>query len=147
LPEISAVCERVIIIKDGKIVAEDTPENLAREHGGEKLLLRVMGDENAIGNVLRKAAGVASVVSLGSKQEGSFDFEIEAIGDIDTDFSKQLFFALAENNMPILMQKNVEATLEEVFIEITDTEEAAASEVADLVEQKEDNDNESNMQA
>ena len=123
LSEISAVCERVIIIKDGKIVAEDTPENLSRTYGGrDKLLLRIMGSEDEIRKVLEAGEGVASVVSLGSKQDGSFDFEIEAENDIDADFSKKLFFALAESNMPILMQKNVEASLEEVFIEITDND-------------------------
>lgn len=136
LSEISAVCERVIIIKDGRIVAEDTPENLSKEYGGtQKLMLRIMGEESRIKEVLCAAEGVAAVESLGSRQEGSFDFEIEAEDSIDADFSKKLFFALAENGMPILMQKNVEATLEEVFIEITDNdylpEQAAEEEAQD----------------
>lgn len=120
LSEISAVCERVIIIKEGRIVAEDTPENLSREYGSRSgMQLRIMGDEQKIAEVLESTEGVVSVRSLGSKQDNSFDFEIETSDAADADFSKKLFFALAENNMPILRQEVLEASLEDVFIEIT----------------------------
>lgn len=141
LSEISAVCERVIIIKDGTIVAEDTPENLAKAYSGNaRLMLRIIGEESKILAVLSECGGVLSVKSLGAADDGAFDFEIEAEGNADTELSKQLFYVLAENNMPILMQKKIEATLEEVFIEITDNDIPA-----DYTEQKEEADNEGDI--
>lgn len=146
LSEISAVCERVIIIKNGKIVAEDTPENLSKEYSSAtKMQLRVMGDEDAIKSVLARTDGVAEVIALGSKEDGSFDFEVEAETTADAEFSKKLFYTLAENNMPILMQKTLEATLEDVFIEITDSdaepvsEEPAQTEEITVEEEAEEN--------
>lgn len=155
LSEISAVCERVIIIKNGKIVAEDTPEKLSRKYSSAtKMQLRIMGDEDAIKSMLEKTEGVAAVTALGSKEDGAFDFEVEAATAADAEFSKKLFYALAENNMPILMQKTLEATLEDVFIEITDSDEEPASDEeakpAELAEneemtEKEEEENESDI--
>ncbi|MBQ7794448.1 MAG: ATP-binding cassette domain-containing protein [Clostridia bacterium] len=118
LSEISAVCERVIIIKDGRIVAEDTPENLSKAHSKAVLSQRVMGEKNAVTAAIKDTEGVVSVRVVG-EADGAIDVEVEADGAVDAEFSKKLFFVLANSNMPILMQKTVEATLEDVFIEIT----------------------------
>ncbi len=138
LSEISAVCERVIIIKDGKIVAEDTPENLSKEHSKAVLSLRVMGEEEAVVSAIEGTEGVAAVTVVG-EADGAVDVEVEAAGDLDSEFSKRLFFALANNNLPILMQKTTEATLEDVFIELTEADE--------IIEEKEEEADESDIQA
>ncbi len=135
LSEISAVCERVIIIKDGVIVAEDTPQNLSKEYSNKsRMELRIMGDSSEIENVLMGIEGVNSVTLKGS-EDGAFDFEIEVDDAKDTEFSKRLFFVLAEHNMPILMQKTIEASLEDVFIELIENdvnvEDAANQEETD----------------
>lgn len=137
LSEISAVCERVIIINKGKLVAEDTPENLSRSAGaGELLMIRVSGDECRISGVLSELDGVAAVRPLGAYDGESFDFEIKAEGMIDAEFNKKLFFAFAQANMPVIMQKRVEASLEDVFLEVTGAsgknEESAQTEKDEL---------------
>lgn len=118
LPEISAICERVIIINKGEIVAEDTPENLSRKLSGDnKFEVRISGDRNIIENVFENINGIISADSLGQKEEGSYDYVIECEKDVDV--RKELFAALAEKNLPILMVKAVDMSLEDVFLQIT----------------------------
>ncbi|MCX7714208.1 MAG: ABC transporter ATP-binding protein [Clostridia bacterium] len=123
LPEVSAVCERVIIINKGKLVAEDTPQNLShRFTQNSKLQIRVMGNQSDIIDVLKTVPGVKSIVVLGQKETDSFDFEIETTVPLDAEFSKQLFMLCAQKQMPILMQKEIAASLEDIFIHLTATD-------------------------
>lgn len=120
LSEISAVCERVIIINGGKIVAEDTPENLSKNVGaGERLIIRAAGEEDKIREVLMAMENVTDVKPLGTKEEGSFDFEVMVDGGIDAEFNKKLFFAFANAQIPIIMQQKAEVSLEDIFLEVT----------------------------
>lgn len=132
LSEISAVCERVVIINQGKIVAEDTPANLTQKYSSnKKLVLRVAGEKEKVEEVLRGIVGIATVTYLGAQQDGE-EFEVETDIKIDPDFNKQLFFIFAEQGMPILMQKEEESSLEDIFIELTQNTSAPDEiEVAD----------------
>ena len=128
LSEISAVCERVIIINNGRLIAEDTPENLSEKFGrNNRLMLRVSGGKDEIEEVLNSIDDVVSVKFLKQFDDTSYDFEIEASVEIDSEFNKKLFFAFAEKTMPIVMQKKVEDSLEDVFLQIT-SDDAAAQE-------------------
>ena len=146
LSEISAVCERVIIIKDGKIAAEDTPENLTKRFGtNNRMELRVSGDENEVINVLLGIEGVVSAVKTADGEDGVNDYGIEIEGKIDSEFSKLVFFTLANNQMPILMQNVVKSSLEDVFIDITENDivedeieiEADSDEEAEILKEQE----------
>ncbi len=119
LSEISAVCERVIIIKNGRIVAEDTPENLSKQFGGSMIELKVGTDSDSVKAVIESIDGVESVTVKESLVNECTVVVATAEGD-NTEFSKALFFKLAENGMPILMQNTVRASLEDVFIELTE---------------------------
>lgn len=120
LSEISAVCERVIIIDQGKTVAEDTTENLSKNFSTKtKIMLRVSGEKENIEEVLKQIVGVKNVTFLAAAEDGSFDFEVETNVRIDAEFNKQLFFTFAEQGMPILMQKELEASLEDIFLQLT----------------------------
>ena len=133
LSEISAVCERVIIVNNGKLVAEDTPENLSERFGkNNRLMLRVAGEKNAVEEVLNGIEGVTSVKALKQFDDTSYDFEIETSVEIDNEFNKKLFFAFAEKCMPIVMQKKVEDSLEDIFLQVTaeDNTSSAAEESA-----------------
>lgn len=135
LSEISAVCERVVIINQGKIVAEDTPENLTEKYSSNaKLQIRVAGEEEKIMQVLQEIVGIKQIQSLGSHQEGSVDFELETDIKIDPEFNKQLFFIFADKGMPILMQKEVETSLEDIFIEVTQTPQNMTEQAEPLAE-------------
>ena len=119
LSEISAVCDRVVIINEGKIVVEDTTDNLMQKYSsGRRLMLRVAGEKERVEEILLNIVGIKSVTYIGSQQEG-VDFEVETDIKIEPDFNKQLFFIFAENGMPILMQKEEESSLEDIFIELT----------------------------
>lgn len=120
LSEISAVCERVIIINKGKLVAEDTPENLAEKYTSKsKMQIRVAGDTESVVEVLKTVVGIKNILVLGEKEEGSVDVEIETDIKIDAEFNKKLFFVFAEKGMPITMQKEIEASLEDIFLKLT----------------------------
>lgn len=120
LSEISAVCERVIIINKGKLVAEDTPENLAEKYTSKsKMQIRVAGETEKVVETLKSIVGIKNIRVLGEKEEGSVDVEIETDIKIDAEFNKQLFFVFAEKGMPITMQKEIEASLEDIFLKLT----------------------------
>ncbi|MCL2633821.1 MAG: ABC transporter ATP-binding protein [Oscillospiraceae bacterium] len=118
LPEVQAVCDRIVIINKGRIVADDDAgslsANLSSDH---KLIMRIEGNSADIKKLL---SGVDKVerVSVGREVEPRVhEYEIEAAqkSDIRRDISKKL----ANRNFPILMMKSSELTLEEVFLKIT----------------------------
>lgn len=135
LSEISAVCERVIIIKNGKIVAEDTPENLSKQYSGSVLELKIGAGADSVVAVIEAIDGVENVtVKETSGNECTVEVRTE---DADsTEFSKTLFFKLAENGMPILMQNTVKASLEDVFIELTQNDFMVEETVPEIAEEE-----------
>lgn len=84
LPEVSAVCQRVVIINKGRIVASDTPENLSKRLGeSSKLTLRIAAPERQAVKVLRDVAGIKYVEAQGVREPDTIDVWIEAEKDID----------------------------------------------------------------
>lgn len=124
LSEISAVCERVIIIKNGRIVAEDTPDNLSKQYSGSVLELKIGAEAERVVAVIEAIDGAESV-TVKESLENECTVEVRTEDADSTEFSKTLFFRLAENGMPILMQNTVKATLEDVFIELTQNDVVA----------------------
>lgn len=121
LPEVSAVCGRVIIINKGKIVASDTPENLSRRLGSAgKLSMRIAGPERQVVKLLSGLEGVKSVESQGVKESGTVDIIVEAEKDID--IRRPVFYALSRAEYPILYTRSVDLTLEEIFLQVTTQE-------------------------
>jgi len=118
LQEVNAICERVIIINKGQLVASDTPENLGKSISNEnKFQLRVAGDERSILDVLEPIAGIEYIKSLGRKEEGSIDFVVEAAPNVDV--RTPIFNALAQASLPILSLQTMDLSLEEIFLEVT----------------------------
>ncbi len=118
LPEISAVCERVIIINKGKIVAVDTPENLSKRLSNEnKILVRIAGEQAEVINLIKGLDGIKNVSIQAYPEKGAADYEIESYPDID--IRKPLFYALSNKEYPILMMKSMSLTLEEIFLQVT----------------------------
>ena len=119
LPEVSAICERVLVISNGVIVADDKPENLANAVSSERrFLLRVAGPKDAVLTLLRSRDGVKSVEVLGEIESRSFDFVVESLPNVD--IRKPLFHALAAAEFPILMLRPQNASLEDIFIKLTE---------------------------
>lgn len=125
LPEVSAVCERVIIINKGRIVASDTPENLSKALAqSSRMALRVAGPEQRVSEVLRAVPGVKFAEPIGSREAGTIDFTVESEEGVD--IRRSIFFALSRAEFPILMMKSLDLTLEEIFLQLT-TEEKEVS--------------------
>ncbi|MBE7040910.1 MAG: ATP-binding cassette domain-containing protein [Ruminococcaceae bacterium] len=150
LQEVNAVCERVLIINNGKLVASDTPENLGKTISNEnKFQLRVAGEERAILDALEGISGIKYVKSLGRKEAGSIDFVVEAEPDVDVRAS--IFNALASAKLPMLSLQTMDLSLEDIFLEVTGSQDGVY--FADVDEEeieminvaKGDTDNESNL--
>ena len=122
LPEVSAVCKRVLIIDRGKIVADDTPENLARRIlGGSHIVLRMDATQSAVSNALGKVSSVKKLEFRESQENGAIEVVAEAAED--TDIRRDLFRALAAADIPILMMRSLDMSLEDIFLNLTTKEE------------------------
>jgi len=125
LPEVQAVCTRVLIINRGRIVASDTPENLSRGLSGDsRLSLRAAGGEQEALAIARGVASVLKAESVGSREAGTVDLVVEARRDQDV--RRDIFSAFARANMPLLTMKSMGLTLEEIFLNLI-TEEREVS--------------------
>jgi ABC-2 type transport system ATP-binding protein len=123
LPEVSAVCKRVLIINRGVIVADDTPQNLAqRLLGGSHVLLRLDGKEQDVSKALGKVSSIKKLEFKESQETGACELIAEAMPDAD--IRRDVFKALASANIPILMMRSQDMSLEEIFLNLTTTEEA-----------------------
>ena len=119
LPEVQAVCERVIVINKGKLVADDTPDNLSRAMSTDhKLILRIDGPEEEVYKLLSKIPGMLSVSELGVREDGVYDFSVEA--EKGMDIRREIFKRLAERSWPILGMRSSELSLEDIFLQLVD---------------------------
>ena len=134
LQEVTAVCDKIIIISQGKIVVEDSLEELTKrlEKSG-KYMLRIKADQYQIKNALAGIPGLKYLEYVGTREEGTCDFFIES--DMDTDVREPIFNALAGKGYAILMMRQMEASLEEVFLKVTSTDY-----MAELQAQEQEND-------
>ena len=121
LSEIQAVCERVIIINRGQIIADDTPNNLSKKLSRDhSLLIRVKGEEKEMYKALNAIKGVKSVNCLGSKEEGSYDFVV--VPEDDTDIRALVYDRIVERGKTILSFQSNELSLEQIFLRLTETD-------------------------
>ena len=119
LSEIQAVCERVIIINKGKIIADDQMDNLSKVMSDDNsLTVRVKGPDKSVLQAIKTIPGVANATLMGKSESGSFEFKIDVNGN--SEIRNELFARLADRNWPILMLKPNELTLEEVFMKLID---------------------------
>lgn len=117
LSEISEVCDRVIIIHKGIILAEDTVSNLIGQIGrNNKLSVRIRGQEDLLLALLRNIPGVVSAESLGVQEPGSIDFLVEC--QKGSDLRENIARTLLQADVPLLMLKSLNETLEDVFMNV-----------------------------
>lgn len=118
LPEIQAVCDRIIIINGGKIAADDTTENLTKNISADhRVIARIDGPREEVLKMIKGIGGVVSVVADMEREKGIFDYEIESREDAD--IRRELFKRVAARNWVILGLKTSEMTLEDIFLKIT----------------------------
>jgi ABC-2 type transport system ATP-binding protein len=120
LPEVEQTCERVVIISNGSVVAEDTPANLtARLKGSERVLIEAEGGQDAVIASLQKVAGVLSV-NPESSSNGIITVSVESQQDLRREFAR----TLVADNIGLLAMQQDKLTLEDIFLHLT-TEEVA----------------------
>ncbi len=123
LPEVSMTCGRVVIINKGRVVAEDSPENLTRRLAGAGTLrLEVRGEEIPVLDTLRAVPGVlAARLQGGQKEVLVVDVEAEAGRDVRAELAS----ALVTGGHGLLGLQQVGMSLEEIFLELTTTDQGA----------------------
>lgn len=121
LPEVSAVCDRVIIIDKGKIAAIDTPENLSKSLSDfSKFTVTVAGPENKVKDIINSLYGVKYLETGTKIKDNEFSYIVEA--DKDVDVRKPMFNQLAQQGYPILELKSLNLSLEDIFLQLTTNE-------------------------
>ena len=118
LSEVQSVCNRIIVINNGKIVADDTTSNLSSDFSTEnRLILSIEGDEYTILNELKNIAGVKNVTVNKSEPDAVVNYIV--IYDKNNDIRSTVFSKMAEINCPIVSMSNNNMTLEDVFRKLT----------------------------
>jgi ABC-2 type transport system ATP-binding protein len=124
LPEVSMVCSRVVIINQGTIVAEDTPEALtARLRGAETIQVEVRGPRE---NVARKLRSIPKVISVqtGTQTRDRTIFTVAC--ELGSDVREQLASTVVSSGWGLLELRSVGLSPEEIFLQLTTSEDAAA---------------------
>ena len=118
LPEIEAVCDRVVIINKGKIVADDTAANLSSKLSKDRrLVVSIAGPRKETYEVLSSIPGVEEVTHLNTLNGGVNEFAINMAESAD--IRRDLFERLAQRNWPLLSSKSQAMSLEDIFINLT----------------------------
>ena len=119
LSEVQAVCERIIIINRGRLIADDTATNLANKLSKERALFaRIICDEENMLQTLKTVSGVKSVRSMGKVETGAFEFVIEP--EQGKDIRQAVFEKVAATGKTMLSFADNTMTLEQVFLRLTD---------------------------
>lgn len=121
LPEVQAVCDRIVVINRGKIVADDTEENILAGFDDEKnIYLTAQGDKQSVLDSLEAISGVQKVTCRKAKG-GNLDIVIKTAGECD--IRKAVFESAASGGWAILEMHSSKPTLEEIFIRLTEQKE------------------------
>ena len=121
LSEVSQICNRVIIINKGKIVAVDTPENLEKKVIKENSLYVTVEDlENKVDTIKDKLKDVQEIKLIAENEDKTKKYVITAEDDVD--LRKSIFETFAKEGITIFEMKKADATLEEAFMQLINTE-------------------------
>ena len=122
LSEVSAVCDHIMIISKGKLVASDTPEGLMTLlKGGRQMKLSVLGEQSKVEELLRSMESVKDFSMQPPRAEGMVSVNIRT--EDTEDIRVELFHRLAAADMPIMELSLSEKSLEDVFLELTGEED------------------------
>ena len=119
LSEVSQICDRVVIINKGKLVAEDTPENLEnRTFNKNVIYITVEDPDNKTEKMKEKIKAIEEIKFIEELEDKTKKYEI--VGSKDEDLRKIIFTEFAKEGITILEMKKPEATLEDAFMKIID---------------------------
>ena len=120
LSEVSEVCDYILIINNGKLVASDTTDNLEKmTMGSNTLELSVKGDRERMKNILDQMEEIREVEWVKSEEQDLVSLKITT--DENTDVREKIFYKMAEKQMPIMDMHSTRISLEDIFLELTDS--------------------------
>ena len=137
LSEVSQICERVIIINNGKIVAVDTPENLEKKTKEKNTLLVTVEDpKNNMKTLKEKIPQIEEIKLLKDNEDNTKQYSITSNEQVD--LRKKLFEVLPKEEITIFELKKSEATLEEAFIKLIDLDKSNSQNDDEISENSKD---------
>lgn len=121
LQEVQSVCDRIIVINKGQLVADGDADTLTyKVAGNRKLIARISGPKTEIVKTLRSLDSVIYVEPLSSKEPGSYDYLVESQPNVD--IRKMMFSTLAQKGWPIIGLRSMDMSLEDVFVQLITNE-------------------------
>lgn len=131
LSEVSAVCDHILIISKGKLAASGSPQELQEMmQVKSEIELVVLGEKEDVEKALNKIGKIDSYQIESAEEEGSVMIRV---GTVDNgDIRKELSVALSGAGMPILSMNRIEKSLEDIFLELTESEEVESDDDSDL---------------
>ncbi len=119
LQEVQAVCDRIVIINKGKIVADEKTENITRAvENNRRFTVKICGPQKEVLSMLRSRQGILRAEVLPKRDGDAYTYNIES--EVGVDIRKNLFYALAERNWPLVGMETLGMNLEDIFIAIVD---------------------------
>lgn len=120
LSEVSQICEKVIIINKGKIIAVDTPDNLEKKTENQNVILLTVEDKkNNMNNLKEDIPEMSECKLIKDNNDGTKQYMIKS--NIEFDLRKKMFEILPKKDITIFELKNAEKSLEDAFITLIDT--------------------------
>lgn len=117
LNEVQSICDRVIIINNGKIVADERVSALQTVMGkAVNIKIKVAGPSKEVYNLLKSIPGITRVEEIGYKEGDTYTFMVESSSGVDV--RKPIFNALSKKGWPIMGLENTEGELEDVFVKL-----------------------------
>ncbi len=119
LSEVQAVCDRIIIINKGKLVADEQTENITRAvESNRRFSLKICGPQREVLHMFRNKPGIVSAEVLPGRDGDAYIYNIECAAGID--MRKSIFYTCSEKNWPIIGMEALGMSLEDIFVAIVD---------------------------
>ncbi len=117
LQEVQSVCDRIIVINKGQLIADGTADALTyKTAGNRRLVARIAGGKAEVKKALRALDGVVFIDELGLKEQGTYEYLIESEANVD--IRKPMFRLLAERGWVLMGLKSMDMSLEDVFVSL-----------------------------
>lgn len=145
LSEVQAVCDEIMIISKGRLVASDTPEGLlSLMQGSVSLEVQVLGEKEKAVQLMEQIPELQSCMISDKQENGCIRLLLETDGE--TDIREKLFYLLAENKIPIMSLNRMEKSLEDIFLTLTSEEQEPVMKVNENISDKKgENEDDSNI--
>ncbi len=124
LPEVQAVCDRIIVINKGKIIADQKTEDITRAVSeNRRFKIKICGPQREVLSYLKQKNGIIYAEVTGERDEDAYTYNIECSEGVD--MRRALFFSMAEKGWPIIGLEGIGTNLEDIFISLIDQKVSA----------------------